>query len=273
MVLLTRADQATQIQRVYRGWLYGRSLFSHRNHKLRNYAWSFIPPPSEYKWTPDSLGSWEEHIGGEMNEPYWKDIEVYLAGEDSEYRVCPLPSLVFAAFQECPFSRLKVVIVGQDPYPWVGQAQGLAFSLPSEYPLTSSLRNIIKEIGRSCPKAQFTGDGDLHRWAHQGVLLLNSTLTVRQGEPNSHYRQSNWTQFTDTVLRWISANTNNIVFLLWGGSAHRKSHLIDNGRHLVLKTSHPSGLSAYRGFDGCNCFADANTYLSKKGLERIDWSV
>ncbi|MDE5869340.1 MAG: uracil-DNA glycosylase, partial [Muribaculaceae bacterium] len=183
--------------------------------------------------------------------------------------IYPPASKIFAAFDSCPFNEVKVVIIGQDPYHGPGQANGLCFSVNDGIQIPPSLRNIFKEIcddtGRPYPE-----NGDLTRWARQGVLLLNSTLTVREHQPKSHSRIG-WEQFTDAVVNVVNTKLENVVFLLWGSDAIRRGEKIDRSRHLVLSSVHPSPLSASRGFFGNHHFSRANDYLISKGKKGIEW--
>ena len=188
---------------------------------------------------------------------------------------CDLPismNYLFAAFELCPLDSLKVVILGQDPYHGPCQAHGLSFSVPEGIAIPGSLRNMIKEAAAG-QKIRKSGHGNLEKWAQQGVLLLNTTLTVRKASANSHQKQSGWTTFTDHVIKTISDRKEGVVFLLWGKHAQSKGEFVDKKRHCVLETSHPSGLSCYRGFTGSNCFGKANEYLKERGEKQINWSV
>ncbi len=213
--------------------------------------------------------SWKDALAGEFEKPYF----VALAGAVREaYRteaVFPPPGDLFSAFTLTPFSQVKVVILGQDPYHGPKQAHGLAFSVQDGVAIPPSLLNIYKEIkadiGSSIPLT-----GDLSHWAKQGVLLLNSTLTVRAGEAGSH-RPYGWERFTDAVIETLSKEKEHIVFMLWGSHAQAKASLIDETKHLILTAPHPSPLSAYRGFMGCRHFSKANEYLKNHKLPPINW--
>jgi uracil-DNA glycosylase len=186
-------------------------------------------------------------------------------------RVFPPPSQVFAAFDLCPFDDVRVVILGQDPYHNPGQAMGLSFSVPNDVPVPPSLANIYKEIDSDLGEpSQCAHAGDLTAWAKQGVLLLNSVLTVRAHEAASH-RDLGWQSFTDEVITQLSNKRTHIVFMLWGSYAQSKRTLIDESKHLVLTAPHPSPLSAYRGFFGCKHFSQCNVYLQKHNYETINW--
>lgn len=214
--------------------------------------------------------SWREHIGAEFEKPYFSALTDFVRHEYTTTTCYPPGSLIFNAFNLCPFDRVKAVIIGQDPYHEPGQAQGLSFSVPDGVPLPPSLQNIFKEIqldlGKPMPPT-----GDLTRWAEQGVLLLNATLTVRAHQAASHQRHG-WEQFTDAAIRALNAERENLVFILWGGYARSKAQLIDRSRHLVLESVHPSPLSANRGgWFGNHHFSQCNAYLREHGEQEIDW--
>lgn len=214
--------------------------------------------------------SWREHIGAEFEKPYFSALTDFVRHEYTTTTCYPPGSLIFNAFNLCPFDRVKVVIIGQDPYHEPGQAQGLSFSVPEGVPFPPSLQNIFKEIqfdlGKPMPPT-----GDLTRWAEQGVLLLNATLTVRAHQAASHQRHG-WEQFTDAAIRTLNAEREHLVFILWGGYARSKAQLIDRSRHLVLESVHPSPLSANRGgWFGNHHFSQCNAYLREHGEQEIDW--
>ena len=214
--------------------------------------------------------SWREHIGAEFEKPYFSALTDFVRHEYTTTTCYPPGSLIFNAFNLCPFDRVKVVIIGQDPYHELGQAQGLSFSVPEGVPFPPSLQTIFKEIqldlGKPMPPT-----GDLTRWAEQGVLLLNATLTVRAHQAASHQRHG-WEQFTDAAIRALNAGRENLVFILWGGYARSKAQLIDRSRHLVLESVHPSPLSANRGgWFGNHHFSQCNAYLREHGEQEIDW--
>lgn len=214
--------------------------------------------------------SWREHIGAEFEKPYFSALTDFVRHEYTTTTCYPPGSLIFNAFNLCPFDRVKVVIIGQDPYHEPGQAQGLSFSVPEGVPFPPSLQNIFKEIqldlGKPMPPT-----GDLTRWAEQGVLLLNATLTVRAHQTASHQRHG-WEQFTDAAIRALNIGRENLVFILWGGYARSKAQLIDRSRHLVLESVHPSPLSANRGgWFGNHHFSQCNAYLREHGEQEIDW--
>jgi uracil-DNA glycosylase len=200
-----------------------------------------------------------------------KKLKAFLVEEKKNYTIFPNGSNIFNAFNSTPFDSVKVVILGQDPYHGVGQAHGLSFSVQQGIPLPPSLQNIFKElvsdIGCLYPK-----NGDLSHWAQEGVLLLNTLLTVRSGEPFSHKEQG-WERFTDQVIRTLSEERENIVFILWGAPAGKKASLIDASKHLMLRAPHPSPLSSYRGFFGSKPFSKTNEYLTLKGIAPIEWCL
>lgn len=214
--------------------------------------------------------SWREHIGAEFEKPYFSALTDFVRHEYTTTTCYPPGSLIFNAFNLCPFDRVKVVIIGQDPYHESGQAQGLSFSVPEGVPFPPSLQNIFKEIqfdlGKPMPPT-----GDLTRWAEQGVLLLNATLTVRAHQAASHQRHG-WEQFTDAAISALNTEREHLVFILWGGYARSKAQLIDRSRHLVLESVHPSPLSANRGgWFGNHHFSQCNAYLREHGEQEIDW--
>ena len=213
--------------------------------------------------------SWEEHLRGEIKKPYFTELVKEL---NSEYKEACYPSeeLIFNAFNLCPFDKVKVVILGQDPYHEQGQAMGLSFSVPEGIMLPPSLQNIYKEIQNDLGKP-IPASGDLTRWAKQGVLLLNATLTVRAHIANSH-QTLGWQNFTDAAIEALNAHREHIVFMLWGGFARSKKRLIDANRHCIIESVHPSPLSANRGgWFGQHQFSRCNAYLKEQGLGEIDW--
>ena len=201
---------------------------------------------------------------------YFKTLCVFVHSEYEKYEVYPPKTQVFRAFKLCPFDKLKVVIIGQDPYPNVGQANGLCFSVNHGVAIPKSLINIFKEIKNDIGAVN-SKDGDLSRWAQQGVFLLNSTLTVRAKNPGSHFNHG-WEVFTDTVIDYINKNKKNVVYLLWGNKAIQKASFIDKQNNLVLTAAHPSPLSAHNGFLGCRHFSKTNAYLQQHGMSAIDWT-
>lgn len=213
--------------------------------------------------------SWKEILQDEFEKPYFSILTSFVKKEYSEQRIFPPAKLIFNAFDLCPFNQIKVVILGQDPYHGLGQAHGLCFSVNEGIQFPPSLVNIFKEIQRDLGKA-IPQSGNLEHWARQGVFLLNATLTVREGQAGSHQNKG-WEEFTDRVIKEISDRKEHVVFMLWGSYAQKKGAVIDPKKHLILKTSHPSPLSVYRGFDGCGHFRAANEYLRSKGKTEIVW--
>ena len=214
---------------------------------------------------------WNPILRQEFKKPYWIELQNYIFDQRASHMVFPAHPDVFRAFHLTSFATLKVVILGQDPYHGVGQANGLCFSVSPGVSFPPSLRNIFKELeddlGVSKPQS-----GDLAAWAEQGILLLNTTLTVRQGAPASHQGKG-WETFTDEVIRCISQKKEKIVFVLWGASARRKKSLIDVTKHTCIESVHPSPLSAYRGFFGSKPFSRINQLLRQQGTTEIDWSL
>ena len=213
--------------------------------------------------------SWKAVLQPEFDKPYFERLTSFVRQEYASGTCYPPAGRIFSAFDHCPFDKVKVVIIGQDPYHEPGQANGMCFSVSPTTPMPPSLVNIFKEIqddlGTPPP-----ADGDLTRWADQGVLLLNATLTVRAHAAASHQRQG-WEEFTDAVIRVLNEQRDNLVFILWGSYAQRKGAIIDRTRHLVLTSVHPSPLSAYAGFFGNHHFSRANDYLVQHGQTPIDW--
>ena len=213
--------------------------------------------------------SWKEKLAPEFEKDYFVTLTDFVRQEYQATRIYPPGSRIFAAFDACPFDAVKVVILGQDPYHGPRQANGLCFSVSEGVPLPPSLRNIYQEV-QSDLGIQPPASGDLERWAQQGVLLLNATLTVRRGQAGSHQGQG-WEEFTDAAIRTLAARREKLVFILWGAYAQRKGAFIDRDRHLVIESPHPSPLSASRGFFGSRPFSRANAYLQEQGLEPVDW--
>lgn len=213
--------------------------------------------------------SWEKQLNTELSSSYFKELQTFLDMEFKNEIIYPNCSLVFNAFNETPFDKVKVVVLGQDPYHGEGQANGLSFSVSKGVKIPPSLKNIFKElhndIGVDVPI-----HGDLTSWAKQGVLLLNSTLTVKKGLPGSHQKKG-WEIFTDNCIKLISEKHTNVVFMLWGNYAKKKEELIDITKHLVLKSVHPSPFSARNGFFGSKHFSKANDFLKNTQQLRIDW--
>lgn len=212
---------------------------------------------------------WKELLQEEFDKPYFEELTRFVRAEYTSGVIYPPARNIFRAFDKCPVDSLKVVIIGQDPYHGPGQANGLCFSVNDGIPFPPSLQNIFKEInadmGTTVPQS-----GNLDRWAEQGVLLLNSVLTVKAHLAASHAGHG-WEQFTDAVVRIIAERKQNIVYMLWGSYAQRKGAIADPARNLILKSVHPSPLSAYRGFFGCKHFSQANAYLQSKGKQPIVW--
>lgn len=213
--------------------------------------------------------SWKRELQEEFDKPYFQALTEFVRSEYRTTTVYPPGNLIFNAFEKCPFDKVKLVIIGQDPYHEPGQAEGLCFSVRENVPFPPSLQNIFKEIetetGTPIPTS-----GSLERWATQGVLLLNATLTVRAHQAGSHQGKG-WEQFTDAVISILSRKKDHLVFFLWGAYAQKKGAVIDRSRHCVLQTAHPSPLSVYRGFWGCDHFIKANEYLRTNGCQEIVW--
>ena len=213
--------------------------------------------------------SWQEVLQVEFDKPYFENLVGFVKQEYASRTIFPPAGQIFNAFNTCPFNNVKVVILGQDPYHGPGQAHGLCFSVNDGIQFPPSLQNIFKEItsdlGIPVPKT-----GNLTRWAEQGVLLLNATLTVRASQAGSHQGKG-WEEFTDSVIKIISEKAENVVFILWGSYAIKKKALINASKHCILTAPHPSPLSSYRGFFGCKHFSQTNTYLTSKGKTPIEW--
>jgi len=217
--------------------------------------------------------SWLPLLQPEFDQPYFAKLAGFVRSAYSSGIVYPPGKLIFAAFDRTPLDKVKIVILGQDPYHEPGQAQGLAFYVPPNIRTPPSLLNIAKELADEYPERRAAGSPpvpDLLSWADQGVLLLNATLTVAAHSAGSHQGKG-WEIFTDAVVRRISAEREHLVFMLWGSYAQRKGSVIDRSRHCILESAHPSPLSASRGFFGCNHFRAANAYLERNGLQPIDW--
>lgn len=223
-------------------------------------------------------GSWAEQLGGEFKKDYWYELLEFVAEERGKYDVFPPPSQTFAAFELTPYDDVRVVILGQDPYPTPGHAHGLAFSVPLGVTKPKSLHNIHvvleSDLGKPAP-----AHGNLEAWAEQGVLLLNTALTVRAGSKSDHavhrrwrWERQGWETFTDAVICAVNAKSDRVVFILWGNDAKRKKKLIDLSRHSVIASSHPSPLSAYRGFLESRPFSETNQFLEAAGRGAIDWA-
>lgn len=220
---------------------------------------------------PDIHPSWYDQLSNEFNSDYFVELKKFLIAEKTEQTVYPPSSKIFGAFNHTPFTSVKVVILGQDPYHGPGQANGLSFSVSPNIKVPPSLKNIYKEIEKdlNLPLPQ---TGDLSKWADQGVLLLNAVLTVRHKQPGSHQKKG-WETFTDTVIKKISDEKTGVVFLLWGNFARSKKTLIDSSKHHILEAPHPSPFSAHTGFFGCAHFSKTNAILLKQGQKPIDWKV
>ena len=214
---------------------------------------------------------WDEVLAGEFDQEYYKRIRYFLKQEYAEQTVYPPMEYIFNALRLTPYSSVKAVILGQDPYHGPGQAPGMCCSVKRGTPPPPSLQNIFKEI-----KSDLGFDppqhGELTSWADNGVLLLNTVLTVREGQPNSH-KGMGWEQFTDRIIQLLNERQQPMVFLLWGGNARSKARLITNPAHLVLQCAHPSPLSAYNGFFGCRHFSKTNEFLVSRGMKPIDWKL
>ena len=215
---------------------------------------------------------WLPAIEGEFRKPYYKELFNFVKEEYSRAVIYPPADDIFNAFHFTPLSKVKVLILGQDPYHNVNQAHGLSFSvLPQQRDIPPSLQNIYKELQSDCG-CYIPDNGYLKKWADQGVLMLNTVLTVRAHEANSH-KGHGWEQFTDAVIEAVNKQDRPIVYMLWGSPAQKKIPMLTNPKHLILKAPHPSPLSAYRGFFGCRHFSQANEFLKSNGLEPIDWQI
>lgn len=227
---------------------------------------------SDLTIAPQIEESWQCALQDEFTQPYFAQLKQFLLQEKAQgHTIFPKGSNIFAAFNATPFDKVKVVILGQDPYHGPNQAHGLSFSVPDKLALPPSLKNIFKEIYNDLQIA-IPQDGNLSNWAKQGVLLLNTVLTVRAHTPLSH-RNQGWERFTDQVIRKLSQQRKNLVFVLWGSPARKKAALIDSHKHYVLEAAHPSPLSAHRGFFGCQHFSKINKYLSKRNITPINWQL
>ncbi|MDJ1469462.1 uracil-DNA glycosylase [Cytophagaceae bacterium DM2B3-1] len=213
--------------------------------------------------------SWKSHLEAEFTKPYFTKLTNFVKDEYTNHTIYPAGNKIFYAFEATPFDKVEVVLLGQDPYHGAGQAHGLSFSVNDGVTTPPSLHNIYKEIrddlGKPIPKS-----GNLTRWAEQGVLLLNATLTVRANTAGSHQKKG-WEEFTDAAIKALSDQKENLVFLLWGAYAQKKGAIIDASKHLVLKAAHPSPFAADKGFFGCKHFSQANAYLKEHGKKEIDW--
>ena len=217
--------------------------------------------------------SWKVVLNDEFEKSYTKELREFLKIEKTASKIIYPPNqLIFNAFNHTPFNKVKVIIIGQDPYHGAGQAHGLSFSVQNGIAIPPSLKNIFKELQADIPEFNNPTNGDLTSWADQGVLLLNSTLTVEASKPGSHQKQG-WERFTDKVISELSSQRSGLVFLLWGRYAHSKENLIANSKHYILKAAHPSPFSAHSGFFGCRHFSKTNTYLKENALIEINWQL
>lgn len=213
--------------------------------------------------------SWGIRLSDEFEKPYFRNLVEFVRTEYAQNKVFPPGRLIFNAFEKCPFEKVRVVILGQDPYHGPGQAHGLCFSVPDGVDFPPSLQNIFKEISQDLG-VPVPRSGNLERWAGQGVFLLNATLTVRAHQAGSHQNKG-WETFTDRVIHLLAESQEHLVFMLWGAYAQKKGQFIDKSRHLVLESVHPSPLSAHRGFFGNHHFSQANRYLQLHGKEPVNW--
>ncbi|MBC7450190.1 MAG: uracil-DNA glycosylase [Cytophagales bacterium] len=213
--------------------------------------------------------SWKAKLKAEFSKPYFSELISFVKEEYATHTIYPPVKDIFRAFDTCPFDKVEVVIIGQDPYHGPGQANGLCFSVSDGIPMPPSLKNIFKEIAEDLGKP-FPKTGNLDRWAEQGVLLLNATLTVRANTAGSHQKKG-WEVFTDAVIKVVSEEKDHVVFILWGAYAHKKGTIIDASKHKLLQSAHPSPFSAYNGFFGNKHFSKTNAYLKSIGKKEIDW--
>lgn len=214
---------------------------------------------------------WKQALRDEFNKKYFNDLKLFLLEEKGKYQVFPPGRLIFNAFNHTPFDKVKVVLLGQDPYHGAGQAHGLCFSVPDGVQKPPSLINILKEM-KSDLGFEEPLHGNLTKWADQGVLLLNATLTVRENQAGSHQNHG-WETFTDAAIEQLSQHRDGLIFMLWGNYAIAKKSLIDTSRHFILTSVHPSPLSAHRGFLGCRHFSKVNNLLGQRGVDEIDWRL
>jgi uracil-DNA glycosylase len=223
------------------------------------------------KLDPKIDESWKKRLVDEFSKPYFYELKQFLLEEKAHYPVYPKGGNIFNAYNTTPFEKVKVVILGQDPYHGPNQAHGLAFSVQEGVPFPPSLQNIFTELHNDigCP---IPTNGTLTHWAQEGVFLLNTVLTVRAGQAHSH-RDHGWERFTDATIRLISEQKEHVVFILWGRHAQLKAKLIDEKKHLILRAPHPSPLSVYRGFFGSKPFSRTNQYLAENGIKPIDWTL
>ena len=220
----------------------------------------------------DIENTWKQRIGPEFDKDYMLDLKTFLYREKSEGKtIYPAEEDIFCAFNQTPFDQVKVVIIGQDPYHGPDQAHGLSFSVRPGVKVPPSLRNIYKELHEDMG-VEIPEHGYLIDWAKQGVLMLNTVLTVEAGKAGSHHKKG-WEKFTDKVIEVLNEEKENLVFFLWGSPAQKKGAKVDESKHLILKSVHPSPLSSYRGFFGSKPFSKANEYLKEKGIKEVDWSL
>lgn len=223
------------------------------------------------KVDPVIESSWKKALYDEFNQKYFSDLKLFLIEEKKKYKIFPPGPLIFNAFNHTPFDHVKVVLLGQDPYHGAGQAHGLCFSVPEGIQKPPSLVNILKEL-KSDLGFEEPVHGNLTKWADQGVLLLNATLTVRENQAGSHQNHG-WETFTDAAIKQLSDKRDGLIFILWGNYAIAKRSLIDTSRHDILTSVHPSPLSAHRGFFGCHHFSQVNNLLRQRGVNPIDWRL
>jgi uracil-DNA glycosylase len=223
------------------------------------------------KVDPVIESSWKKALYDEFNQKYFSDLKLFLIEEKKKYKIYPPGPLIFNAFNHTPFDHVKVVLLGQDPYHGAGQAHGLCFSVPEGIQKPPSLFNILKEL-KSDLAMEEPAHGNLTKWADQGVLLLNATLTVRENQAGSHQNHG-WETFTDAAIKQLSIQRDGLIFILWGNYAMAKRSLIDTSRHDILTSVHPSPLSAHRGFFGCRHFSQVNNLLRQRGVNPIDWRL
>jgi len=214
--------------------------------------------------------TWKDFFKEEAQKVYYKNLMRSIDEAYSKTTVFPAKDKIFNAFNLTPLENLKIVILGQDPYHGIGQAQGLAFSTPMSIKNPPSMRNILKEIEDDIGRKSLCENGDLNPWTKEGILLINAILTVEEAKPKSHHKLG-WETFTNNLIKFISANRKDIIFILWGSSAIKKEKIIDSSKHYILKGVHPSPLSAYRGFFGCKHFSKANKILESIGKTKINW--
>jgi uracil-DNA glycosylase len=225
-----------------------------------------------YKLKPHLSLNWSKELSKEFDKDYFKELELFLQNEVRQGKIIyPAQENIFRCFDKTPYSKVKVVILGQDPYHGESQAHGLSFSVAGNVKIPPSLRNIFKELYDDL-KIETPQKGNLEKWSKQGVLLLNNVLTVEKSKANSH-RKRGWEMFTDKVIQLLNEERSNLVFVLWGGPAQKKGKDIDHKKHLVITSPHPSPLSSYRGFFGSKPFSKINNYLTKHKIKKIDWDL